>query len=108
LKIKGHIRNSGAVFLILFCLSSCAFMQEANQFKGAGKIDLLFPFDLIGMSSVLPHVVLDVSAGFEWHNDQDARDHEIRLLELQNKVKEHDELDITEAMLRALRDDTSR
>ena len=50
-------------------MASCSFVRDANEFKARGTIDLLFPFDLIpGLSSILPHVVLDLSGGFEWQN----------------------------------------
>lgn len=75
---------------ILLCtmLTSCSFFERANEFKGHGRIDLLFPFDLIpGLDSILPRIALDVKGGFEWHNDAEQHQHEIELLRLQHQYK---------------------
>jgi len=77
---------------VLLCaiLSSCSFFERANEFKGHGRIDLLFPFDLIpGLESVLPRIALDIKGGFEWHND--AEQHQFEMDKLRLGVKEIDE-----------------
>lgn len=74
---------------ILLCaaLCSCSFFERANEFKGHGRIDLLFPFDLIpGLDSILPRIALDVKGGFEWHND--AEQHQFEMDKLRLGVKE--------------------
>ena len=96
------------ILLSLLFLPSCSFIHDANDFKARGRIDLLFPFDLIpGLSSVLPHIVLDLSGGFEWHNDEAARQHELDLIKLKNQIGEENEIDIEELMLSVLRGESS-
>lgn len=68
-------------------MASCSFVRDANEFKARGTIDLLFPFDLIpGLSSILPHVVLDLSGGFEWQNDEVKHRHEMEKLRLTAEI----------------------
>lgn len=96
------------IAIALVSLSSCSFLREANEFKGRGTIDLLFPFDLIpGLDSVLPHVVLDISGGFEWHNDEVKHNHEMEKLRLKSELiaEGKHEKSIEQIFLDTLRDE---
>ena len=70
----------------LLSLSSCTFLYKANEFKGGVSLDLNFPFSLIGLD-ILPHIVLDFDAGFEWHSDEGQHRRQLELLSMQNELK---------------------
>lgn len=95
--------------LILFILQGCvSFLREANEFKGAVRLDFTAPIDWIpGISSILPHIVFDITGGFEWHNDAQAQDHELALARIRSKLEDEDEIDIKAVFLAALRGDTA-
>ena len=88
--------------ILILALSSCAFVDQANEFKGRGRLDILFPFGLIpGLDSVLPHFVIDLSGGFEWHNDEQQHRFEMDKLKFQREKEEKDNAVFKDALLRA-------
>jgi hypothetical protein len=76
-----------AYALLLALCSSCSFVERANEFKGRLRIDLFFPLNLIpGMSELLPHAVLDIGGGFEWHNDAERHRYEMEKMRLRAQM----------------------
>lgn len=92
--------------MLCAALASCSFFERANEFKGHGRIDLLFPFDLIpGLDSVLPRIALDIKGGFEWHNDAEQHQFEMDKLRLGVKqaLENNDDWTVHEIFLNTLR-----
>lgn len=72
----------------------------------------MFPLDLIpGAGGLLPHAVLDISTGFEWHNDEQRHRREMEMLKLRAELAKEEvqhaeqELDYEKLFLDILRAD---
>lgn len=100
------MKRAALIFLLL-PLNSCGmldFVSNANEFKGGGRLELTAPISWIpGFDSVLPKIVLDLKAGFEWHNDDELHRHEMEKLRLMHQIQElkKNEPTIEELFLRA-------
>ena len=92
--------------LLFLLLPSCSFIENANEFKGHGRLDILFPFSLIpGLDSVLPHFVIDIMCGFQWQNAEQQHQHEMEKLRLEHEIKQKEaehEIDFSKEFLDAL------
>lgn len=93
---------AAAAAVLTIALTSCSFVEEANEFDGGGEVNLLFPFDALGLSSALPEVKLGVRAGFSWHNDEEQHRFWMEKTALQAKIEAKD-YDLTEEVLSAFR-----
>lgn len=81
---QGRGRIFGLCAAASLGLTSCSIIgSDANELKAAGSFNLLFPFDLLGLSSVFPELRIAFSGGLEWHNDQEMHQHELNKLRLQ-------------------------
>lgn len=82
-------------------------MEEANEFKGSAKLNILFPFELIpGLETILPKFEIGCDAGFFWHNDEDQHRYEMDKI-LATGAATSEKINVQKLFLDALRSSAS-
>lgn len=86
---SGEMRPLRSFFalLLLISLCSCKVFTEANEFKGAFRLDLTAPISWIpGVDYLLPEIVLDLNGGFEWDNYDSRHRREMEKLAIHKEM----------------------